>query len=81
MRRVSLPELAVLIGKYAKGQADKLPPRLITHLKGTEIEIGFDEDEVINIDGEALFSRQARISVVPGAARLIVPRGMRFFEG
>ena len=81
VRRVSLPELAVLIGKYAKGQADKLPPRLITHLKGTEIEIGFDEDEVINIDGEALFSRQARISVVPCAARLIVPRGMRFFEG
>ena len=80
IRRVNIFTFAALIGKYAKGLADQLPPHLITHLKGTEIEIGFDEDEVINIDGEALFSRQARISVVPGAARLIVPRGMKFFE-
>ena len=75
------PVLAVLIGKYAKGLADELPPHLITHLKGPAIEIGFDDDEVINIDGEALYSRRAQTSVVPGAAKLIVPRGMKFFEG
>ena len=81
VRRVNIFTFAALIGKYAKGLADELPPHLITHLKGPAIEIGFDDDEVINIDGEALYSRRAQISVVPGAAKLIVPRGMKFFEG
>ncbi len=81
VRRVNIITFAALIGKYAKGLADELPPRLITHLKGTSIEIGFDDDEVINIDGEALYGRRAQISLVPGAAKLIVPRGMKFFEG
>ena len=78
-RRVSLPVLAVLIGKYAKGRADELS-QYITHLKGTEIEIGFDEDNVVNIDGEALYAKRVRIRLVPGAANLIVPKGMKFFN-
>ena len=71
--------LAVLIGKYAKGRADELS-QYITHLKGTEIEIGFDEDNVVNIDGEALYAKRVRIRLVPGAANLIVPKGMKFFN-
>ena len=78
-RRVSLTVLAVLIGKYAKGRADELS-QYITHLKGTEIEIGFDEDNVVNIDGEALYAKRVRIRLVPGAANLIVPKGMKFFN-
>ena len=73
------PVLAVLIGKYAKGRADELS-QYITHLTGTEIEIGFDEDNVVNIDGEALYAKRVRIRLVPGAANLIVPKGMKFFN-
>lgn len=79
VRGVSLLTLARLIGKYASGMADLLP-KYITHLKGREIEIGFDEENVINIDGEALYSKRAHIKLVPSALRLIVPKGMKFFE-
>ena len=76
---VNLITFAALIGKYASGKADELPQH-VTHLKGTSIEIGFDEDNVINVDGEALYSSKVNIRIVPGAARLIVPKGMKFFE-
>ena len=79
VRAVNIVTFAALIGKYAAGHADELP-KYITHLKGTEIQIGFDEDEVINLDGEALHSRKAFIKLVPGAANLIVPKGMKFFD-
>lgn len=78
VRKVSLLTFAHLIGKYAKGRADEFV-KYVTHLKGTDIEIGFDDDEVINIDGEAMFSRKVCMKLAPHAARLIVPKGMNFF--
>ena len=36
--------------------------------------------EAENIDGEAIYARTVDIKLLPGALRLIVPRGMRFFE-
>ena len=76
---VNIFTLARLIGKYASGQADSLP-RHILHLRATEISIDFDEDNVVNIDGEALFARQVTMKLIPGGLNLIVPRGMHFFE-
>lgn len=78
VRRVSLLTFARLIGKYAAGRADEFP-KYVTHLKGTQIEIGFDEEEVVNLDGEALFAKRVTMNLVPGAAKLIVPKGMKFF--
>ena len=79
VRRVSIFTFAHLIGKYAAGRADEFP-KYVTHLKGTQIEIGFDDKEVINIDGEGIFADRVTMTLVPGAARLIVPKGMKFFE-
>lgn len=77
--RVSLLELPLIIGKYAAGKSDDLP-KYITHLRSDNIEIGFEDENVINVDGEALFSRIAKLRVDPLALNLIVPHGMRFFE-
>lgn len=79
VRKVSLITFAKLIGKYASGLADNYP-EYITHLRGKEIEIGFDDENVINVDGEALYSKIARMKLVPNALKLIVPKGMKFFE-
>lgn len=79
VKEVSLAMLPFLIGKYAAGRADELP-KYVTHLKGTELSISFDEENVVNIDGEAVFSKDVNISLKPGAGQLIVPRGMRFFD-
>ena len=40
----------------------------------------FDEDNVVNIDGEAIFTKKAELRLLPKAARLIVPAGMHFFD-
>ena len=78
VRQVSIFTFARLIGKYAAGRADEFP-KYVTHLKGTKIEIGFDDEEVINVDGEGIFADRVTMTLIPGAARLIVPRGMKFF--
>lgn len=79
VRKVSLLTFARLISKYAAGRADEFP-KYVTHLKGRDIEIAFDEEDVINLDGEGIFANKVCMHLVPGAARLIVPRGMKFFD-
>ncbi len=78
VRGLKLWEVPMLIGKYAAGRVDELKNHAV-HLKGTEVDIVFDEENVINIDGEALYSKQVSIRLVRSGTRLIVPRGMSFF--
>jgi len=78
VKGLKLWEVPLLIGKYAAGRVDELPNYAV-HLKGTEVDIVFEEENVVNIDGEALYSDKVSIRLVPGAARLLVPKGMKFF--
>ena len=79
-RDVNIFQLGALIGKYASGRSDERPD-FITHLQsGGTLEIDFDKPDVVNIDGEALYADKVVMRMVPGAMRLIVPRGLRFFE-
>ena len=78
-KKVSLFQFARLIGKYASGKAAELSA-YVTHTQGTEMDIVFEREDVVNVDGEALFTDHVTMKLVPGALRLIVPRGMRFFE-
>ena len=77
--KVSLFTLARLIGKYAAGLADNYPKHIL-HLRGTELCIDFEEENVINVDGEALYAKHVEMRLVPHALNLIVPQGMHFFE-
>ena len=79
IKAVNLPTLARLIGKYAAGQADKLP-QYVTHLRGNRVDIDFDEENVVNIDGEGVYAKNVSMRLIPGAMRLIVPMGMHFFD-
>ncbi len=79
VKKVSLLTFAVLIGKYAKGHAAEMK-KYVTHLRTDKITIEFDEDNVVNLDGEAIFTKKAELRILPKAARLIVPAGMHFFD-
>ena len=79
IKKVSIFTFAALIGKYAAGKADELP-KYATHLHGTEISIDFEEENVINIDGEAMFAKNVKMRLVPHALNLVVPIGMKFFD-
>ncbi len=79
-KKVNLLEFAALIGKYAAGKADELP-RYITHLRTAEpLEMEFARTEVINVDGEAMYADRVSMRMVPKALRLVVPKGLRFFD-
>ena len=79
VKKVNLLTLARLIGKYAAGKADDYP-EYITHLRTDRVEISFNEENVVNLDGEALFAKEVKMQLVPGAMKLVVPRGMCFFQ-
>ena len=80
VKKVNLIQFAALIGKYASGKADELP-RFVTHLKCADaLEIDFAGEDVVNVDGEALFTDRVRMRMLPKALKLIVPKGMRFFD-
>jgi YegS/Rv2252/BmrU family lipid kinase len=75
VKKVSLLTLARCIGKYAKGRADELP-QYITHLRGTDLYIELEGEDVINLDGEAVPAMSVNMHLIPKALRLIVPKGL-----
>ena len=78
--QVNLFQFAALIGKYAKGHADELP-RHIKHIRTSgEVIVRCGKEDVAQLDGEALRAEEFRLRLVPGALKLIVPKGMTFFE-
>lgn len=78
-KKVNLFQFATLIGKYAAGKAAEMTS-IVTHLQGTEMDITFESEDVVNVDGEALYTDHVSMKLIPGALNLIVPRGMRYFE-
>ena len=79
IKKIGLITLARLIGKYATGKADELP-KYITHLRSDKLSIAFEENSVVNLDGEVIYAKDINMKLIPGAMKLIVPMGMKFFE-
>ena len=79
VKAVNIFQLAMLIGRYSKGQAHTLT-KFVTHLRSDNLQIAFEDVNVIQADGEAMFDKNVSIRLVPAALNLIVPKGMVFFE-
>lgn len=77
-KKTGLLKFAALIGKYASGRADSIKD--IIHIQSNEVHVEFNEENVVNIDGEALWAKEVTFRLVPAACNLIVPRGMKFFS-
>ena len=78
IKAVSLFTLARLIGQYASGKADDYP-KYITHIRPERIDIFFDDEEAVQLDGEGLTANHVYFKMEPHAVKLIVPEGMKFF--
>ena len=77
VKKVSLLQVAAVIGKYQKGKyADY--PHLIRHERCTELTIRCDTPSVVNIDGEALHTDFLDISLTPKALRFFYPKGLSY---
>ena len=77
VKKVSLLQVAAVIGKYQKGKyADY--PALIRHERCTKLTIRCDMPSVVNIDGEALHTDFLDISLKPKALRFFYPKGLTY---
>ena len=79
VRDVSRLTFIRLVGKYAKGRYRELA-NLITHLEGGHLEIDSETELVVNIDGEALWSKHVNFDLIPGGVNFLVPANMAFFH-
>ena len=79
VRDVSRLTFIRLVGKYAKGRYRELA-NLITHLEGDHLEIDSEQELVVNIDGEALWSKHVNFDLIPGGVNFLVPANMAFFH-
>ena len=79
VRDVSRLTFIRLVGKYAKGRYRELA-NLITHLEGDHLEIDSETELVVNIDGEALWSKHVNFDLIPGGVNFLVPANMAFFH-
>ncbi len=79
VKKVGILTFLALIGKYASGRADEMP-HLIYHHKGDGITVEFEEENVVNVDGEAMYTKKAVMKLIPKALNLITPRNSTFLD-
>ena len=76
---VSRLKVAQVVGKYSKGQYRELAD-LITHVRGSSMEIESELEFVVNIDGETIHSKKIHFRLVPKGINYIFPSGMGHFD-
>lgn len=78
-KAMNFPTLAMNLGKYSSGRSDEIPKHII-HLKGDSISFDFDEDMLVNVDGESVYARRLDLTMRHHCMNLVVPEGMKFFD-
>ena len=73
VEKVNLLQVATVVGHYQKGRyADY--PSLIYHARCRSLRIECVKESVVNIDGEAAYTTDAKIELIPQAIRFFYPK-------
>jgi len=72
---VSRLKFIMIVGKYAKGRFRELGD-VITYVRGDRLEIEAGSEFVVNIDGEAVFTKKMCFKLVPQGLNFIFPPGI-----
>ena len=72
---VSRLKVAQVVGKYSTGRFRELGS-LITHIRGTEMQIEGNEELIINIDGEIIKANKISFKLLPKAVKFLFPKGL-----
>ena len=80
VEKVNLLQVATVVGHYQKGRyADY--PSLIYHARCRSLRIECVKESVVNIDGEAAYTTDAKIELIPQAIRFFYPKGLTYRRG
>ena len=77
VKKVSLLQVAAVVGKYQKGRYKEYP-ELIRHVRCRSLRISCDKESVVNVDGEAIYKKSIDIALVPKALRFFYPKGLTY---
>lgn len=75
VKKVSLLEVAALIGKYKNGRYRELPDQILFR-KTDSLRILCDKPAVINLDGERRCAREIQLSLAKEKIRFFYPKGL-----
>ena len=75
--KLSLVNVSSLLKKYQQGRWQDCDGK-IRHFRCRAAEILCEKESVVNVDGEALYTRRAEIEVVPKALRFFYPKGLSY---
>jgi len=73
---VSRLKVAEIVGRYAKGRFSEFP-KIFTYIRGRGMDIECDKEFVVNIDGEAMYTKKISFKLVPKGINFIFPSKMR----
>ena len=76
VKKVSLLQVAQVIGKYKNGEYKSLP-QFVRHFRTTHLRIRCDKPSAINLDGELRVSDVIDISVAKEKLRFFYPKGLK----
>ena len=77
IKKVSLLQVAQVIGKYKDGRYAELPS-LVRHIKTDRVVIRCDKPSAINLDGELRISDTVNICVADEKIRFFYPKGLTY---
>jgi len=76
---VSRLKVAEIVGRYAKGRFSEFP-KIFTHIRGRGMEIEGDREFVVNIDGEAMYTKKINFRLVPKGINFVFPSKMKYMS-
>lgn len=74
---VSRLQVPKVINPYKHGHYRDYP-ELFRHFRAKEITVRCEKESVVNLDGEAVFTKEAHFSVVPQGIRFFYPKGLTY---
>ena len=75
--KVSLLQVAGIIGKYKEGRYAEFP-QIIRHFQARRVVIHCDATEVVNLDGEARYAKDVEMSLADLKLRFFYPKGLHY---
>ena len=77
VNKVSRAQVPGVVGKYKDGRYKELP-HLVKHYRTKAVTILCDQDTPVNIDGEALITKEVSLRIADEKIRFFYPRGLSF---
>ena len=79
VEKVSLLQIAGLIGKYKAGRYAEYPT-LFRHFRAERVLVHCDAEEVINLDGEARYGKDIELKLADCKLRFFYPKGLTYHK-